>query len=411
MKAVLFLLLLSALTTATATDLLRGRSDPKTVETKKSDDLRYLFFGTSITFGSCLTDMNERFSYLMSPNSTNVAIPGGQSPYPARCCYTMVGESEIYDVIVLEWSPMFFETTIELAKRLRQRFPNAYIIVLEMWALILYNYIPTGQSLDVWLTDKNMISHPEIHPHSAGLMEYVQEQTSPEDWSYSWAHSYLPDQINQFGALGAHMIKVPAPVNVLEAMMQHGFFADFVHLSPSGHIMVANLIQEELQRASFSNRQNEVSPWKTKDQCESWLETAQTTIQHDPSMKMLKFSKKGKYSLEISGEGWMLVTNKQDTPADLYIDYMATHPDCLYPKMEITIGKRTAVADPCFEALNAFPIHVTQALYLGSIPTGETMMRFRLLETDKERPFRLVGIMITPDIVGKDTQAAKVVND
>ena len=342
-----------------------------------------------------------------------MAIPGGQSPYPARCCYTMVGESEIYDVIVLEWTPIFFETTIELAKRLRQRFPNAYIIILDLWALIQYKHIPTKQSLQVWLKGENMISHERGHPHVAGLMEYVQEHSSPEDWSYPWQHTYMPDQIKQFDALDAHVIQVPAPATVPEAMMQHGVFSDFLHWSAAGHIMVANLIQEELQRASFSNRQNEVSPWKTKDQCESWLKTAQTTIQHDPSMKMLKFSDKGKYALEISGEGWMQVTNQQDTPADLYLDYMATHPDCFYPKMEITIGDRTTtavhVADPCIESQNAFPIHVTQALYLGSIPPGETMVRFRLLETDKEWPFRIVGVMVTPDMLQKDSQAAQYV--
>ena len=173
-KAVLILLLLLAFTTATvtATDLLRGRSDPKTVE-KKSNDLRYLFFGTSRTFGSFLPDMKERFSYLMSPDSTNVAIPGGQSPYPARCCYTMVGESEIYDVIVLEWTPIFFDTTIELAKRLRQRFPNAYIIILDLWCLIQYKHIPTEKSLQGWLKKE--------YPHEAGLIDNVQEHSSPED--------------------------------------------------------------------------------------------------------------------------------------------------------------------------------------------------------------------------------------
>ena len=409
-KAVLLLLLLFAFTTATvtATDLLRGRSDPKTVE-KKSNDLRYLFFGTSRTFGSFLPDMKERFSYLMSPDSTNVAIPGGQSPYPARCCYTMVGESEIYDVIVLEWSAVFFKTTIELAKRLRQRFPNAYIIILDLWCLIEYKHIPTGQSLEVWLKGENMISQERGHPHVAGLMEYVQEHSSPEDWEYSSFGMYTLGQIKEFDALDAHMIHVPVPATVPEAMMQHGLFSDFLHWSAAGHIMVANLIQEELQRASFSNRQNEVSPWKTKDQCESWLETAQTTIQHDPSMKMLKFSDKGKYALEISGEGWMQVTNKQDTSGDLYLDYMATHPDCFYPKMEIKIGDRTAVADPCIESAFAFPIHVTHALYLGSIPPGETMVRFRLLETNKKWPFRIVGIMITPDMQSKDSQAGQYV--
>jgi len=102
--------------------------------------------------------MKGRFSYLMSPDSTNVAIPGGMSHYPARCCYTMlVGESEIYDVIVLEWPPISFGTTFELAKRLRQRFPNAYIIILDIWALVQNNHIPTGQILQVWLKDKSIL--------------------------------------------------------------------------------------------------------------------------------------------------------------------------------------------------------------------------------------------------------------
>jgi hypothetical protein len=37
-----------------------------------------------------------------------------------------------FDVIVLEFHDKYFFATIQLAKRLRQRFPNALILVLDV---------------------------------------------------------------------------------------------------------------------------------------------------------------------------------------------------------------------------------------------------------------------------------------
>jgi hypothetical protein len=69
---------------------------------------------------------------LLSHNSTNLAIPAGDMDYPSLCVSTMIGD-EAFDAIVLKSKSYreLFPFLRRLLIRLRNRFPNAPIIVLQ----------------------------------------------------------------------------------------------------------------------------------------------------------------------------------------------------------------------------------------------------------------------------------------
>jgi len=105
---------------------------------KHPSQIKYAAFGTSITWGSGTGDgtleNRKTFAYpwLLSPNATNFAIRAGGPAYAATCTSTIVGE-EPFDVIVVEHYVRAHEGLPTLARRLRERFPDALLIFLVNW--------------------------------------------------------------------------------------------------------------------------------------------------------------------------------------------------------------------------------------------------------------------------------------
>lgn len=291
--------------------------DPRTVDIKDrigdSDfsNLRYLIFGTSrsndrsvSSFSKLLSNNKDAISS-RNKNLASSSSPGGtvSSSYASQCCYSMMGrddDKKIYDVIILEFSPEFFDATLQLAKRLRQRFPKAYIIILEAWALSLYYHIPTGQSILEWViadrmkhnvtssdstqfstdsTGQNRPLSPTTTQEEA--TEYMMNYANPNHWKYPQSAIYTLEQRQAFEnsmtengiKLKCHMVIVPSatpPHVLLDAVSNyHNLFVDLHYYSDRGHVMVADSIRTELRRANVRTRHNQVNPWDgNKDQCD-----------------------------------------------------------------------------------------------------------------------------------------------
>lgn len=104
-----------------------------TTQRKRKSEIRFATFGTSFAWGSLLKNREEEaFTWLLSPNASNYAIPATGSEYPAKCLSSMIGD-KVFDVIVLEFAMRVNASTLALARRLRQRFPDALIINLKVW--------------------------------------------------------------------------------------------------------------------------------------------------------------------------------------------------------------------------------------------------------------------------------------
>ena len=113
-------------------DLVRRTIVPNH-QRKTNNDIRYATFGTSFAWGATLKNREaEAFVWRLSPESSNFALRATGSEFPAKCLYSMIG-NKVFDVIVLEFAMRVNQSTLGLARRLRQRFPDALIICLKVW--------------------------------------------------------------------------------------------------------------------------------------------------------------------------------------------------------------------------------------------------------------------------------------
>jgi hypothetical protein len=157
---------------------------PSKEERMPVENIRFATFGTSIAWGSTLENREEdAFIFQLSPNARNFAIRATGSEYPAACLSSMIGD-EVFDVIVLEFSMRVKRSTIRLAKRLRQRFPDALIISLRNWTPV--------QMKSKMLHNKNLrkIASENGFPpggdyiHDPAFHKIVKE--SATDWKIDW---------------------------------------------------------------------------------------------------------------------------------------------------------------------------------------------------------------------------------
>ena len=84
-------------------------NDPKSIISKlplspmmkkqyNQDGLRYLIFGSSISWGAAIPNRFDSYPYLLSKDATNLALRANGPNFPSVCTQTMVGDTNVYDV-------------------------------------------------------------------------------------------------------------------------------------------------------------------------------------------------------------------------------------------------------------------------------------------------------------------------
>lgn len=420
----LFFLLALGAVHAQGVGTLRGLAlDPKTVANKEIGDgnqqqqphdysnLKFLVFGTSRAYGSGIKDReNDPFAKQLSKAALNLGIPASTSEYPSQCVSSMLSSSsappnDAFDVIILEYPndpTHYFPNTIKLAQRLRQRFPEALIIFMELWIPLEYNHIPTGKNVFQWAGEQQQQEGADKMSVSA----LVQERTKPEEWEFGPQHEHTVEQLQEITqpSVQGHYLKVARPANAHTAMAQDELFLpDFSHPTVKGHKFVAHQVVAALDQLQFRRHHvNTVHPYDRLDQCTSWYTTGSTTLTQE-GFQMNEF-KTGKFALEMTGQdGWIQINNANTKPFSLAIEFMTTSPDCFYPTVQISMdnddGANTAAVEVKCRELKIYKraVHVLEQLQVGSIPPGHSKIRLHAVDTMSKWPFRLVGIQLTEE--------------
>lgn len=404
------LLLVILIKGAESTDL----SDPRSVE-YKHDALKFLFFGTSRSYGTLLT-MNERkilsFPYLLSKNATNLSIPAGTSIYPSLCVYSMIdkefGQEDAFDVIVIEFlphPPKIHAATVKLANRLKHRYPMARILFLNTWLLGMYNHISSNESLNSWAIRHDLVTVGKTHPIVAhfelDFLNKVQELTDEKEWKYSDLYLYSGTFLSELESIG--IVIQPISPSLHTAVKYFDQFApDMHHFSRLGHAAVAKLIRENLQDFR-THHDSTLQPWKLVDFCETWMLTGQTLLTRSDNLVMNQFNPhKQKYALEAkSNSTWINIVNPGTKPLELSLEHMATSPDCLYPETNIIV-QGTAIREtinPCKDlGYGEREVHVTHTTKIGSLEPGTHTVSIEQM-SDGRWPFRLVGLALTAPLL------------
>lgn len=361
-------------------------------------NLRYLAFGSSMTWGSGVQDRSNAYPYLLSSKATNLALRATGPNYPSICTQSMVGD-EIYDVIMLEYFSRASDGLKPLAERLRQRFPNAMIILVQLWNPKMISY-RKNIHINKWVSEKKLpLNDPK-------LLEAV-EATSSSEWTFNmeWMRFCMNILEDTAKAVNGYILKGPPfPIENYEKIdvknlllsTRSMFSDDWFHLSEEGHRVVAQAVKDFLQTIPVK-RSDEVGTWGKGDLCHKWYESGKVDIPFSDGVTMNQY-KPGKYALQFPSTGGTLkISNPFEEPRALTACYLTTGPaPSIYPKTEMKINNsqsQSVTIDPVCNDFD-FPVHVLSCKKIGMVDPGESILSIAPLETTQQ-PFRALGVALT----------------
>jgi hypothetical protein len=400
----------------------------------------------------------QGYPYLLSPLVHNAASRVGGSEFAALCTQSIVGDKYIYDVIVLEFSfsSNNYNGLALLAERIRQRFPSATIILVQLWspsqfvttaAPVKDNDNDTSSSLISWNSWRS--THDNIALDSSSL------ESALQDYQWQFQDDARQDSLLQTVAESVHGFIVRLPRNdnaqLALAAANNWFFeirqdeqnsdnqkssgemreripTDYEYaLSPRGHEVLAEEIrqvvdgQDILRVDSLQQQQrNIVGTWGSGDQCQLWYETGNGTPNGYSKLLLRKFStsRNDKYALEVptTGIGGSLtISNPFDDERTVYLTYMTTswavsndpsnktnNDKAYYPRTQVLLnGKPSVVLDPKHDHGRDHPNdhHVTRTTAIGFVPAHSNDNIIALTSFVPEKAlasFRIVGVSLFP---------------
>ena len=394
---------------------------------KKHDDIRYASFGSSVTWGAGLDDReHEAYAWRLSEfdyeRAKNYGIRATGPNYPAACISSMIGE-HAFDVIVLEYFLRGPEGLMTFALRLRERFPNAIIVMTKLWGPYQFRDYSININVADWANgigfERDFIHDPQFRKavlaHGADKFKY--QYSSPES-EVTKLHAAVADKI------GAHVVQMPfsnnadGPGGWLE-LGDELLARDSFHLSAKGHEVLADQIKAIVDRIGVP-RDTVLGNFHGVDHCHNWFESGVIGegLEYSANGILDKMKNTDKYVLSFDNDkvnnitsivesGWIKISNPSDAEMDLFVAYMTTGPPpSKYPRVEVTRSDRYKtkyLLEPESIGWGDRYVHIARIGHIGTIHPGvlNEMITFKPLE-EAEYPFRLVAIVITP--INKNSQ-------
>lgn len=389
------------------------------------NQIRYASFGSSVTWGSGVTD-RENYVYIarMANDPTkerfvNYGIRSTGPNYPAACLHSMIGDEE-FDVIVLEFFLRAHEGLLSLGLRLRERFPNAIIFVTRIWSPFQFRHKDQDRNINLadWASEKGFgsgfIHDPKFK--EAFLAE------GEDNWRYAYEDPTAP--INTYHkaaaeAIGAHIINMgfsdhaDGPDGWLEQGDTY-LASDSFHLSENGHSHLAKQMNDIVQKVGVP-KQRTLGKFKGIDYCNTWFESGEVGegLIASPNSDVYRMPHTNKFVMSfgkepdpddkdnVGEEGWIKVNNPSEEMMEVFIAYMTTGPKpSKYPQVEVIRNnneKTKQILEPDTIGWGDKKVHTARLENLGKINPGakNELISFRPLEKTVY-PFRLVSVAITP---------------
>jgi len=392
---------------------------------KSPDQLRYAAWGSSVTWGAGVGhgSLKERktfaYPWLLSPDATNFAIRAGGPQFPSACTSTMTG-TEVFDVVVFEYYLMAEQGLQTLARRTRERFPDALIIFMVNWYPLMISRCKDEDCRSAeHITD--YVNNSGFDMKHGGLTDpKVHElfEDSEDTFTYNqFTQSKFRDTVsNAAREVGGYVVTMPAPKDARHWPQYADLFAmDGHHLSVKGHREAAERVREIVDWHGV-RRHPRLHKFMHQDHCINWFESGNTDgIEYSPNGVVEKMPGTEKFTLSFvggdgGGGGWIKVRNPDDKPLALHIGYMTSGPPpSLYPKTAVVIegiddnsDKVVSATSPIMLDMNSDDrfmgrdVHISTIVKVGLINPGESYVRFQPLE-ETERPFRLVSVLVMFD--------------
>mmetsp|Transcript_11357 Transcript_11357/g.16471 ORF Transcript_11357/g.16471 Transcript_11357/m.16471 type:complete len:567 (-) Transcript_11357:80-1780(-) len=422
------------------------------------EDLRFLSIGASraVTSDGTSSEWYNSYPYLLSPDPSKIThlADGVSGPrYPSVCIQSLVAEamqhkvvekehdmihatdnlhgiidnpavdaedrnealtSDEYDVIILNYFMQAWDGLYDLAKRLRNRYPDAIIVMVRVWK-------PAHIS---WYKDNlrmgNLRDWSKWQDVGFDTIDFFTEISKNPNLDLRWQmignqgrDDLVASIIKDFGA---HLYKLPyhedPKVSIVES--RHLFSQDFTRLSTEGHHVISLGILGIVYRQFNSYpRHPRIGTWGDGDVCHSWYMSGDCPLERSPNLVMEKFkSIATQYALSTgmdnpSDTGWIVVENPFATERNFILSYMVSGPPpSIYPEVVIRIyhaeeegGEEIEIAtehiDPTTLDYNA-EVHTVATTKVGRIPPGKSRV-YWAAKTNRRRPFRIVATQVVGD--------------
>jgi len=266
--------------------------------------LRILTLGGSVTWGAAIENRKDAYPFRLQNEHghlvTNLAIRGSSSEYPAQCITSMLKKEQSkesnsydpnnpFDVIIFEFSVNGMRGLPLLVQRLRERFPDALFIYVEMFSLGLKGNFESKDT-------RKMIKD------NGGLVYRFGNEADPA------ADFDFRKEVNLY--------------NPSEKIRQ--LFADDKHHASSfGHKVVATKIMELIEHQDYTSDPH-LGSWLGGDDCTSWYENGETSLIIDGG-EMKEWEKiNHKFAFEINQQEGMIIEYHHDgkDAATIGLQYM-----------------------------------------------------------------------------------------
>lgn len=397
-----------------------GKEEHIIPESDRKDlkDIKYVSFGSSHTWGATLKNRDEEtyVKQLAKPyfeNGVNHGIRSSGPNYPANCLYSLIGE-EHFDVIVLEFYMHAYEGLMELAVRLRQRFPDAVMVFVHHWMplQIVNEGIRNERNRPVNLDEyRNNMGFGSDFIHNPEFHELI--KTTPDQWRFNKIYDGIEKLSKEVAnAVNGYIVKTPLNdkrdgdggwVHFGDQLLS----TDSFHPSPKAHAFIANQVRDIVDRVGVPKNPR-VEPFAQKDQCYNWLMDGNIdpSISYGSGFKLKKMPNTQKYSLEfqndvpLEGNNYITVNNGSDDTMDMFVGYLTTSPEQKYPMVEASRsnGQKFELKPKPENTYGGKSIHVPEMVHLGFMKPKTTLNVYFTPLEESEWPFRITSIMIIPRV-------------
>jgi hypothetical protein len=386
------------------------------------DRLRLVVFGGANSWGIGLKSRFMAYPYLLSQTVDNFAHSSMGPNYYAVCSETIIGDDTLYDVIVLDYWLKYTQGLDDLAHRLRDRFPQAIIILMRNWEPIHFRRkvsnskdIKESQNIIQWKLENGL--------EGASLSTVI--EALEKDTGY-W---YLPER----GTADATLWQIVQTIGGYEFSFQQretgkqtlvdflGYFDEtqHSHVSELGHKAITEAMTFIIQSHRKKNMDgtmtmissNVQGNWDGGDVCDFWYFTGGTRSSFG-NFQMSQFDvRNGHFGLELltnvssPEEAWITISNrlKDDsqemtssssslsTSRTLFMSYHTSKMDGFYPNVEVTVLGHTVTLNT-WNTMDEH--HDIRTVAIGSIPMGKTNITMIPISLGQE-PFRVIGMTLS----------------
>lgn len=405
-RSKLFALMLSicALVTLTALQLQMLVSQKLSVERREAIDPlvgkrrmqerfllsrpRYLAVTVSNESSSLSSHQEPLYVKRLAESSLQVDWVQSQSlALSAACTQTIVGENSYLDVISIEYST--FDESLEiLARRLRKRFPDALILLVEVWNPRMLRYRTSVSTLD-W---DNWRALAKKGTPSTRKGEWFLMDGSARQRVEALAREILNVKVVSLPKPNTQALDSPHELPTYLAWFQK---ENPEALSVSGQEIITRQIQSAISGAKPIVRSDKRGSWGSGDACNLWFTSGNYG---GIAGRRIDFGSKQHHAIEfrhLRGDS-VSVYNPFATQRMLYLTYMTALDDGIYPRARVRLnGAPTVHISPFHDEER--DDHLARTTAVGMIPPKAwSTVQLDPLQSSTFS-FRLVGASIVAD--------------